>query len=70
MEKDNNKQEAVGNVSELSDLLDGMIPAKELINISFPECSKQCAAVDYFGVCECESVCPQKFDEAGRSISI
>lgn len=44
----------------LGGLLAGMIPAKELINISFPECSAQCAAVDYFGVCECESVCPQK----------
>ena len=70
MSNENKNKETDAPASELSDLLDGIIPAKELINISFPECSKQCAAVDYFGVCECESVCPQKFDEAGRAINI
>ena len=44
--------------------------AGELKNIEFPECSKNCLAVEYLGVGECESVCPFKFDEDGNSIPI
>ena len=34
--------------------------------IPFPECSIGCTAVEYFGVCECESICPWKFDKNGN----
>jgi len=37
-------------------------------NIPFPECSNICNVVKYFGVCECESICPAKFDENGDPI--
>jgi len=42
---------------------------KTLKTIPFPECSKNCASIEYFGVCECESICPWKFDIDGNSIS-
>lgn len=37
------------------------LPANQLKGISFPECHKHCAAAEYFGVGECESVCTFKF---------
>lgn len=38
-------------------------PAKSLSDVKFPDCAEKCAAVKYFGVCECESICPHKFKE-------
>jgi hypothetical protein len=38
-------------------------------DISFPDCSTGCLCVEYFGVCECESICPHKFDKNGNAIS-
>jgi hypothetical protein len=35
---------------------------KDLVNIPFPCCGDKCWSVAYFGVCECESMCPHKFD--------
>jgi len=43
-------------------------PAHEFKTVSFPECAKDCAAVEYLGVCECESVCPWKFDKDGNPV--
>lgn len=37
--------------------------AEELINVSFPDCSKNCELVELLGAGECESVCPKKFDQ-------
>lgn len=56
--------------SAVRDGLDKLLPASEFKNIAFPMCSKHCAAVAYFGVCECESVCPHKFDKNGDSLVI
>ena len=36
--------------------------AKEKHNVEFPACASGCPCVEYFGVCECESICPHKFD--------
>jgi hypothetical protein len=36
--------------------------AKEKYHVEFPECASGCPCVEYFGVCECESICPHKFD--------
>jgi hypothetical protein len=30
--------------------------------LPFPECASGCDCVTYFGVCECEAVCPHKFN--------
>jgi len=38
--------------------------------LPFPECAKGCPSVEYFGVCECESICPWKFDKDGNPIPI
>ena len=35
-------------------------------NLPFPNCAHQCAAIKYFGVCECESTCPHKFSPDGK----
>ena len=42
--------------------------ASELKMIPFPECAKTCSAVKHFGVCECEGLCPWKFDNEGNPI--
>lgn len=36
-------------------------PARELINIPFPACSKTCAAIGKLGASECSSICIEKF---------
>jgi hypothetical protein len=41
-------------------------PAKNLKKIAFPKCATYCKALDYFGVCECESICPEKFEKKSR----
>ncbi len=41
-------------------------PAYNLKGIPFPECASNCAAVEYFGVGECESVCGWKFYKDGE----
>ena len=35
-------------------------------NLPFPNCAHRCAAVKYFGVCECESICSHKFSPNGK----
>ena len=42
------------------------VPAENLTDIPFPDCAKDCAAVEYLGVGECEDVCPFKFEERSR----
>jgi len=46
---------AAGSVS-------GKRAASELKHLLFPFCVRVCSAVEYFGVCECEAICPQKFN--------
>lgn len=41
-------------------------PAKELFSLSYPKCAKNCLAFEYFGCCECEAICPHKFDKNGK----
>ena len=41
---------------------------KEPVYKPFPECSDDCLTVELLGVCECESVCPNKFDKDGNSL--
>ena len=36
----------------------------------FPNCVDKCKLVEKFGVCECESFCPHKFDKDGQPIPI
>ena len=43
---------------------------KELKDVEFPDCSKECSTVEYFGVCECEACCPHKFDKDDSPIEI
>lgn len=45
------------------------VPARALKHLPFPECGSTCAAVEYLGVGECESVCPFKFDSNGDPIN-
>jgi len=48
---------------------DEMQPAYSLKNIEFPRCAVSCAAMEYLGVGECESVCPWKFaSETGEDV--
>jgi len=42
----------------------------ENTKLTFPECAKKCTAIRYFGVCECESICPWKFDNDGNPVSL
>ena len=42
------------------------IPAIRLYATPFPDCAKNCAAVETLGCGECESVCPHKFDSKGE----
>lgn len=44
-------------------------PANELKNISFPCCYLICQAGQYFGVCECEAICPHKFKKGKQNES-
>lgn len=34
----------------------------------FPKCAEGCSMVELLGVCECESVCPHKFDKDGNPL--
>lgn len=43
------------------------IPADQLADVKWPVCSSECAAIEYLGAGECESVCPSKF---GKYFSI
>lgn len=38
----------------------------EQATVPFPQCYCCCSPVAHFGASECESLCPQKFDEAGK----
>ena len=40
----------------------------KLDELEFPECVEDCDLIDYFGTCECESFCPNKFDKNGSPI--
>jgi hypothetical protein len=44
--------------------------AYNLKNIPFPACAHNCEALKHFGVCECESICPWKFDKNGNSVDL
>jgi hypothetical protein len=37
-------------------------------DVPFPECARRCELVKILGVCECESVCPRKFDSDGNPL--
>ena len=39
-------------------------------NVPFPDCGRYCAVVRVFGVGECESICPSKFDVNGRPLTV
>jgi hypothetical protein len=41
-----------------------------LNEIPFPVCAEKCVVLKYFGVGECESRCPVKFDEWGNPIEL
>ena len=41
---------------------------QKLKDIPFPDCYSKCAVGQYFGVCECEGCCPNKFDQDGNPI--
>ena len=44
---------------------------KERHDVEFPACSSGCPCIEYFGVCECESICPHKFDlKTGAAIKL
>jgi hypothetical protein len=43
---------------------------EEQKTIPFPNCAKGCPAVEYFGVCECESICSHKFDSLGQPLEV
>lgn len=46
-----------------------VMKASELNNIKFPECYKNCEAVETLGVTECESVTSHKFNlETGKPL--
>ena len=36
-------------------------------NLPFPECARECRCVSYFGVGECEAICPEKFADENSS---
>ena len=38
-------------------------------NKPFPECASGCELLEYFGVCECEAFCPNKFDPNGDPLT-
>ena len=39
------------------------VPSRDLADVPYPACSKRCLAIEYLGVGECSSICPQKFPE-------
>lgn len=43
---------------------------EELADTPFPDCGTDCPMLDYFGVCECEAVCPYKFDQDGEPVKV
>jgi len=45
------------------------MPQNILEATPFPECTTNCKCIEYFGVCECESICPWKFDQEGNYLS-
>lgn len=45
------------------------VAASELSLIQFPDCYNKCKAGQHFGVGECDSICPYKFDDKGESKS-
>jgi len=46
------------------------VPAMELKMIKWPKCSRSCAFVELMGVGECESACPEKFNNEMDIITI
>lgn len=36
--------------------------------ITFPNCARKCELFKHFGVSECESLCPSKFDKNGYPV--
>lgn len=46
------------------------IASKDLRDKTFPECGDRCWSLHNLGCCECESMCPHKFDENGDSIKV
>lgn len=51
-----------GAFSVATSSVSGKRAASELTHLFFPACARACSAVEYFGVCECEAICPQKFN--------
>jgi hypothetical protein len=53
--------------------LKNRVSASQLTNLAFPNCAHNCAAVEHLGVCECDSICPFKFnftkDQHSTSVS-
>jgi len=45
-----------------------MLSVEALRGVPFPECSRRCAFFSYMGVGECESACPEKFVQDGKSV--
>jgi hypothetical protein len=43
-------------------LLDSAREEEDRSKTTFPECARGCACVEYFGVSECEAICPHKFN--------
>ena len=63
-------QEPTAATSGSNDGLGGKLPACDFRSIAFSACAKNCAAVDYLGVGECESCCPHKFDANGKPVPV
>jgi len=42
----------------------------ELRELPFPDCSKDCEAIEYFGAGECDSICSEKFPEEENEKSL
>lgn len=42
------------------------VPALALKGLAFSACSSRCALIEHCGCCECEGVCPEKFDADGK----
>jgi hypothetical protein len=45
------------------------VPSSELTTIAFPNCGLVCAAMEYLGVGECESICGFKFHPCDENCS-
>jgi hypothetical protein len=48
--------------------LAGSVPPHALEETPFPDCAKQCRAVAFFGVSECDFICGFKFGKNGSQI--